>query len=163
MQNKSQIDFYSGLLFIVMGIAFAWGASNYNIGDASRMGPGYFPLLLGTALALIGVLVTIKSLLVKTADGDKIGAWAWRPLCYIIGANVVFGILLTGLRSFDVPAFGLIVAIYALTFIASMAQANWKFGRTLILATALAIGSYLVFVMALALQFPVWPDFMTGY
>ena len=146
-----------------MGIAFAWGATNYNIGDASRMGPGYFPLLLGTALALIGVLVTIKALLVKTANGDKIGAWAWRPLCYIIGANVVFGILLTGLRSFDVPAFGLIVAIYALTFIASMAQANWKFVRTLILATVLAIGSYLVFVMALALQFPVWPDFITGY
>ena len=146
-----------------MGIAFAWGATNYNIGDASRMGPGYFPLLLGTALALIGVLVTIKALLVKTANGDKIGAWAWRPLCYIIGANVVFGILLTGLRSCDVPAFGLIVAIYALTFIASMAQANWKFVRTLILATVLAIGSYLVFVMALALQFPVWPDFITGY
>jgi hypothetical protein len=163
LQKKSQVDFYSGLLFVVMGIAFAWGATNYNIGDASRMGPGYFPLLLGTAMALIGVLVTIKALLAKTADGDKIGAWAWRPLCYIIAANFVFGVLLTGLRSFDVPAFGLIVAIYALTFVASMAQAEWKFVRTLILATALAIGSYLVFVMALALQFPVWPDFITGY
>ena len=60
------------------------------------------------------------------------------------------------------PAFGLIIAIYALTFIASMAQADWKFIRTFALATALAVGSYVVFVMALALQFPVWPDFITG-
>jgi len=65
-------------------------------------------------------------------------------------------------RDFNLPAFGLIVAIYALTFIASMAQTDWKFKRTFILATVLAVGSYLVFVMALALQFPVWPEFITG-
>ena len=149
-------------MFLVMGIAFAWGATNYNVGDAARMGPGYFPLLLGTVMALIGLLITIKALVVKSGDGNKMGPWAWRPLCYIIGANFVFGLLLAGVRELSLPAFGLIVAIYALTFIASMAQANWKFLRTFYLATVLAIGSYLVFVMALALQFPVWPDFITG-
>lgn len=162
MQIKSQADFYSGLLFIVLGVAFAWGATNYNVGDAARMGPGYFPLLLGTVMALIGVIVTIKAMVIDSIDGDKIGPWAWRPLVYIIGANFVFGLLLAGMRSISLPAFGLIVAIYALTFIASMAQADWKFVRTFALATALAAGSYLVFVMALALQFPVWPDFITG-
>ncbi len=162
MQIKSQADFYSGLLFIVLGVAFAWGATNYNVGDAARMGPGYFPLLLGTVMALIGVIVTIKAMVIDSIDGDKIGPWAWRPLVYIIGANFVFGLLLAGMRSISLPAFGLIVAIYALTFIASMAQADWKFVRTFALATALAVGSYLVFVMALALQFPVWPDFITG-
>ncbi len=75
----------------------------------------------------------------------------------------MFGLLLAGMRSISFPAFGLIVAIYALTFISSMAQANWTFLRTFYLATVLAAGSYLVFVMALALQFPVWPDFITGY
>jgi hypothetical protein len=162
VQIKSQADFYSGLLFIVLGVAFAWGATNYNVGDAARMGPGYFPLLLGTVMALIGVIVTIKAMVIDSIDGDKIGPWAWRPLVYIIGANFVFGLLLAGMRSISLPAFGLIVAIYALTFIASMAQADWKFVRTFALATALAVGSYLVFVMALALQFPVWPDFITG-
>jgi hypothetical protein len=162
VQIKSQADFYSGLLFIVLGVAFAWGATNYNIGNGARMGPGYFPLLLGTVMALIGVIVTIKAMVIDSIDGDKIGPWAWRPLVYIIGANFVFGLLLAGMRSISLPAFGLIVAIYALTFIASMAQADWKFVRTFALATALAVGSYLVFVMALALQFPVWPDFITG-
>jgi len=149
-------------MFFVMGIAFAWGATNYSIGDGARMGPGYFPLLLGSVMALIGLLIIIKALVFKSVDGDKIGPWAWRPLCYIIGANFVFGLLLAGMRSISLPAFGLIVAIYALTFIASMAQADWKFVRTLSLATALAVGSYLVFVVALALQFPVWPEFITG-
>ena len=73
-----------------MGVAFAWGATNYNVGDAARMGPGYFPLLLGSVMALIGVLIIINALVVKSVDGDKIGPWAWRPLFYIIAANFVF-------------------------------------------------------------------------
>ena len=162
MQIKSQADFYSGVMFFVMGVAFAWGATNYNIGDAARMGPGYFPLMLGSIMALIGLLIMFKALVVNSVDGDKIGPWAWRPLFYIIAANFAFGLLLAGLRSISLPAFGLIIAIYTLTFIASMAQANWQFLRTLYLATTLAVGSYLVFVMALSLQFPVWPDFITG-
>ena len=162
MKIKSQPDFYSGIMFMGTGIAFAWGATNYNIGSGDRMGPGYFPLILGILMALIGALITFKALTLETGDGEKIGAWAWRPLFYIIAANVVFGILLAGVRNFNLPAFGLIVAIYALTFIASMAQTDWKFKQTFILATALAVGSYLVFVMALALQFPVWPEFITG-
>jgi hypothetical protein len=149
-------------MFVGAGVAFAWGATNYNVGTGARMGPGYFPLMLGVLMALVGAVITFKALVIETKDGDKIGKWAWRPLFYIIAANVVFGVLLAGLRNFNVPAFGLIVAIYALTFIASMAQAGWKFKTTLLLATALAVGSYLVFVMALALQFPVWPEFITG-
>ena len=149
-------------MFVGAGVAFAWGATNYNVGTGARMGPGYFPLMLGVLMALVGAVITFKALVIEAKDGDKIGKWAWRPLFYIIAANVVFGVLLAGLRSFNVPAFGLIVAIYALTFIASMAQPDWKFKRTFVLATALAVGSYLVFVMALALQFPVWPEFITG-
>lgn len=163
MQIKSQADFYSGLMFIVVGVAFAWGATSYKVGEAARMGPGYFPLILGILMAIVGIAVTLTALVVKTADGDKIGPWAWRPLFYIIAANIIFGVLLAGLRDFNLPAFGLIVGIYALTFIASMAQAGWKFKTTLILATVLAAGSYLVFVVALKLQFPVWPDFISAY
>lgn len=162
MQIKSQADFYSGLMFIGLGIAFAWGATNYSIGSAARMGPGYFPLMLGTGMALLGMVITIKALITTTIDGDPVGKWAWRPLFYIIGANFIFGLLLAGMRSISFPAFGLMIAIYALTFLSAMAQADWTFIRTFALATVLAAGSYLVFVMALALQFPVWPDFITG-
>jgi len=159
---KSQKDFFSGLMFVVVGIAFAWGATKYSIGTGARMGPGYFPLILGTLMAIIGAVITFKSLVVKTADGDKIGAWAWRPLGYILAANLVFGILLAGLPSIKLPAIGLIAAIYALVLISSMAEPDWKLKPTLILATVLTAGSYVIFVKGLGLTFPVWPAFITG-
>ena len=162
MNIKSQKDFFSGLMFMVVGGAFAWGASTYNVGSGARMGPGYFPLMLGVLLTLIGAAITFTSLVVETVGGDKIGKWAWKPLCFVIGANVIFGILLAGLPNLKLPAFGLIIAIYALVFIASMAETGWKFRTTFILATVLALGSYLAFVLALKLQFPVWPAFITG-
>jgi Tripartite tricarboxylate transporter TctB family len=162
MAIKSQKDFFTGLMYLGVGSAFAWGATTYNVGQGARMGPGYFPLMLGILLAVIGAAVILSSLGAATGSGDKIGKWAWKPLFFIIGANVLFGILLAGLPSLNVPAMGLIVAIYALVFVASMAEEGWKFKTTFILATVLAVGSYLAFVVALKLQFPVWPAFITG-
>jgi Tripartite tricarboxylate transporter TctB family len=159
---KSQKDFFSGLMFMGVGVAFAWGATTYNVGEGARMGPGYFPLMLGILMAVLGGAIAFKALVVETVGGDKIGKWAWKPLIYVILANLTFGALLAGLPSIKFPAFGLIVAIYALTFIASMAEAGWKVKNTFILATVLAVGSYVAFVLVLKLQFPVWPAFITG-
>jgi len=162
MRLKSQKDFFSGLVFMVVGIAFAWGATSYTIGEGARMGPGYFPLMLGVLLTIIGVFVTFQALVVETEDGEKIGTAAWKPLLFIIGANVVFGVLLAGLPKFGIPAMGLIVAIYALTFIAALAGDEFKTKEVAILATILAVGSYLAFIVLLKLQFPVWPSFISG-
>ena len=162
MNIKSQKDFFSGLMFMGVGVAFAWGATTYNVGEGARMGPGYFPLMLGVLMAVLGAAITFQALVVETVGGDKMGKWAFKPLVLIIAANLVFGVLLGGLPSLGIPAMGLIVGIYALTFIASMAEAGWKVKNTFILATVLAIGSYLAFIVALKLQFPVWPAFITG-
>lgn len=162
MRIKSQKDFWSGLVFMVAGIAFAWGATNYTIGEGARMGPGYFPLMLGILLTLIGLFVTFEALVVETEDGEKIGKAAWKPLVFIIGSNLVFGILLAGLPKLGIPAMGLIVAIYALTFIAALAGDEFKAREVAILATVLAVGSYLAFIVLLKLQFPVWPSFISG-
>ena len=162
MAIKSQKDFFSGLMFMGVGVAFAWGATTYNVGEGARMGPGYFPLMLGILMAVLGVAITFKSLVVESGGGDKIGKWAWKPLIFVILANLTFGVLLAGLPSIKFPAFGLIVAIYALTFIASIAEGGWKVKNTFILATVLAAGSYLAFVVVLKLQFPVWPAIITG-
>ena len=162
MNIKSQKDFFSGLMFMAVGISFAWGATTYTVGTGARMGPGYFPLLLGILMAILGGVVTFKSLVVETEDGDKIGSWAWKPLFFIIAANLVFGVCLGGLPSIKLPAMGLIVGIYALTFIASIAGEEFKFKEVLILSSVLALMSYLAFVLVLKLQFPVWPAFITG-
>ena len=162
MAIKSQKDFYSGLMFMGVGVAFAWGATTYNVGSGARMGPGYFPLMLGILMAILGAAITFMALVVETEGGGKIGKWAWKPLSFIILANLVFGIFLGGLPAFKLPAMGMIVAIYALTFIASIAEPGWKVKNTFILATVLALGSYVAFVLVLKLQFPVWPAFITG-
>ncbi len=162
MKIKSQKDFFAGLMFMVVGSAFAWGATSYTVGKAARMGPGYFPLMLGIILAIIGAFVLFESLVVDTEDGEKIGSIAWKPLCFIIGANLAFGILLGGLPSIGVPAMGLIVAIFALVFIASLAGDAFRLKEVVILSTALAILSYLAFIKLLNLQFQLWPSFIVN-
>jgi hypothetical protein len=159
---KSQKDFFSGLMFMGTGVAFAWGATTYSIGQGARMGPGYFPLMLGILMAVLGAVITFKSLVVESEGGDKIGSWAWKPLFFIIAANLLFGVLLGGLPSIKLPAMGLIAAIYGLTIVSAKAGEQFKLKEVLILATILSVGSYLAFIVLLKLQIPVWPTFITG-
>ena len=162
MNIRNKKDFGAGIMYMVFGLFFALNALNYKMGTAAKMGPGYFPLLLGILLAVIGAFIMFKALTVETPDGDKIGSWAWKPLVYIIAGNVLFGILLAGLPGLGVPAMGLIVAIFGTTLVVSMAGDTFKLKEVLVLATVLSIGSYGAFVMLLKLQFPVWPTFITG-
>jgi hypothetical protein len=117
---------------------------------------------LGVLLGLIGLYIMFKALVVETADGDKIGKWAWKPLFFIIVGNLLFGVLLSGLPNLGIPGMGLIVAIYGVTFVVSKAGGAFNFKESLILATILAAISYLGFIKLLNLQFPVWPTFITG-
>ena len=158
----SQRDFFSGLMFTIVGISFAVGATNFEVGNAARMGPGYFPLLLGILLTVLGVAITAQSFRSKAPDGDPIGRIAWRPLGFVLGANLIFGVLLVGLPSVGIPAMGLIVAIYGLVITAGFARPKCSVKESLFLATLLAVGSYGAFVYMLNLQFPVWPAFLTA-
>jgi hypothetical protein len=162
MKIKSQKDFFSGLLFMGFGIAFTWGAATYKVGQADRMGPGYFPLMLGVLMTVLGVLIIVKALAVKTESGDRIGGWAWKPLVYVLAANLAFGVLLGGLPSIKLPAFGIVAGIYVLTIVASLAGRRFDFRRALLLATVLAAFSYLAFIVLLKLQIPAWPAFIAG-
>lgn len=162
MKIKSERDFVSGLMFIIIGVAFAWGATKYNVGQAARMGPGYFPLMLGVILAITGLVVLFDALVVETEDGEKVGKIAWRPLGFIVGSNLIFGILLGGLPSIGVPAMGLIVATYGVVIVSAKAGDQFRLKEVLILATVLAALSYLAFIKLLNLQFPVWPSFIVG-
>ena len=118
--------------------------------------------MLGILLGVLGIIVIFTALTIETVDGEPVGSMAWRPLGYIIGSNLVFGILLGGLPSIGLPAMGLIAAIYALVLIAGLAGEQYHIRSSLILATILAVGSYIAFVVLLKLQFQVWPTFITG-
>ena len=162
MKIKSQKDFFSGLMFTVIGAAFAYGATSYSIGTGARMGPGYFPLLLGVILAVLGAIILFKSLVVETPDGEPVGSLAWKPLVFIIAGNLLFGILLGGLPSIGLPAMGLILAIFGTTIVVSLAGDQFNFKEVIVLSAILSIMSYAAFIMLLKLQFPVWPTFISG-
>ncbi len=149
-------------MFIVVGAAFALGASTYSIGTGARMGPGYFPLILGVLLAVLGCAIAVKSMITPTPDGDKVGKFAWKPLFFIITANLVFGACIGGLPMIGLKPLGLIVGIYLLTYIASHAGEEHKFKEVAVLATVLALLSYVAFIVLLKLQVPVWPAYFTA-
>lgn len=154
MKIKSQRDFWSGLMFVVTGIAFAWGATTYSFGQSARPGPGYFPFGLGLLLAILGAVVLFKSLTVETADGDLVGAFAWKPLLYIVGTVAVFG--------WALPHLGMFLALPLLVIIASLAGDEHHWGEALINAAILTVGSWVIFVWGLNLTIPIWPSFGLG-
>lgn len=160
MNIKSQLDFYAGIMFSGVGCAFAWGATNYPVGSSANMGPGFFPLMLGVLLSVLGAIVILGSLSGDVKEGQRIGAIAWKPLFFIISSNLIFGVMLGGLPSIGLPSFGLVIGIYALTFLACAAGDKFSIKEALVLATLLSAMSYLVFIVLLNLQMPVWPAFI---
>jgi hypothetical protein len=160
MRIHSYQDFWAGVIFLVTGAAFVWGSTSYEMGVAEQMGPGYFPRILSVLAIVIGVLVVLKSFAFDTPDGDRIGAFAWRQLFFIIAANLVIGVMLGGLPSIGLPALGLVAGTYALTFIAALAGDEFRFREVFILATVLAVACFVGFVVLLKLQFQVWPAFL---
>ena len=152
MKIKSQRDFWSGLMFVTIGIGFAWGATYYSFGNSARPGPGYFPFGLGVILALIGALVLFKSLTIETHGGDKIGPIAWKPLSIVLGSVALFGFLL--------PWLGMILTLPVLIVIAALAGDEFHLGEALVNAAVLTVGSWLVFIKGLGLVIPLWPSFI---
>jgi hypothetical protein len=154
MQIKSRQDFWAGLMFIALGVIFAWGATEYSFGSAARPGPGYFPFGLGILLALLGALVLLGALTLETEDGGRVGRFAWRPLLIIVGAVVLFAVML--------PRLGMIVSLPVLVFVSALAGDEFHVGEALIVGAVLTVGSYAIFIYGLGLTIPVWPTFLIG-
>ena len=154
MKIKSQKDFWSGVMFLVMGVAFAWGATNYNFGSSARPGPGYFPFGLGVLQALLGAFILFESLVVETEDGEPIGKWAWKPLLTISGSVAVF--------AWALPLLGMAVALPLLIIISSLAGDEFHWKDVLLNCVVLTVGSWAVFILGLKLVIPLWPRFITG-
>jgi hypothetical protein len=152
MKIKSERDFWSGLVFITVGLGFAWGALNYSFGSSGRPGPAYFPFGLGILLALLGAVTLFESLTIHTEDGEKVGALAWKPLTIIIGSLVIFGLL--------IPRLGLLVSLPVLVIVGAMAGDEFHWGEVIALAVALTIASWAIFIKGLGLTIPLLPTFI---
>lgn len=152
MKIRNQKDFWSAAMFVIFGFLFMFWSMDYQFGTAQRMGPGYFPTLLGGLLVVLGVMVgwpAIKPDAVETIV-EGIG---WRGLLIILGAVALYGVLL--------PVLGFVISLAILILLSSMATREFTWKATLASIVVLGVCSYIVFVKGLDLQFPVWPPFLT--
>jgi len=154
MKIKSQRDFWSGLMFLTIGVAFAWGATDYSFGSSARPGPAYFPFGLGILLALLGGLVLFKALTLESEGGDPIGAIAWRPLLIVILAITVFGLAL--------PRLGLSCTLPLTIVLSTLAGREFHWRGVLLSCVLLTVGSWALFIVGLKLTIPLWPIYFTG-
>jgi hypothetical protein len=146
---KSQKDFWSGLMFIAVGLGFAWGSTNYSFGVAARPGPGYFPFGLGLLLAVLGGAVLFNALAIETEDGEPVGAFAWRPLIIIVGSVAISGLLL--------PRLGMFITLPLLVVMSASASEEFKLKEALLNAVILTVFSWAIFIYGLNLTIPLWP------
>jgi hypothetical protein len=149
MKIKSQRDFWAGMMFLVTGVVFAWGALNYSFGSSARPGPAYFPFGLGVILALLGAFTLFEALTIETEDGEPVGALAWKPLAVILAGIALFGFML--------PRIGMVISLPLLVLISSWASDEFSWKATVINAIVLTVGSWLIFIRGLGLIIPMWP------
>lgn len=149
MKVRSQKDFASGILLIVVGAVFAIGATNYNFGSSVRPGPGYFPFGLGLILAILGLVILFGAFTAKRKKDDLVGAIPWRPLFCIVGALVFFGYFL--------PRLGFLLSFPLMIIITSFGDSEFTWKNALLNAMALMALSYVIFIYGLELNLPLWP------
>lgn len=168
MKFKSQTDLWAGLMFIAFGLFFMLVAigqpeflngilgdgvsrpkqiPGYQMGSAVRMGPAYFPVVLGGMLAVLGLLVLIDAIV---EEGPDVPKFHFRPLVLILAGCLAF--------AYTLKPLGLVGASLLLVFISAYGGHEFKWKEVIILYVVLIIFSVLVFVKALTLPFPIWPD-----
>ena len=151
MKIRDQKNFWSGLMFIAFGLFFAVWAQQYDMGTAARMGPAFFPTILGGLMFLLGAIVLIEGLAVEQPDG-KIEPFNFKALILVLGAVVAFGLLLR-------PA-GLFIALFVLIGVSGFGSHEFKLRDILLLSVGLSLLVYGVFIYGLSMTIPVWPAFM---
>jgi len=143
---RSPKDLLAGLLFIAAGIAAIAIAANYTLGTAARMGPGYFPRMLGMLLIVLGAILAARSL---RLTGPPLPGWKWRPVLVTLGSVVMFGLI--------VNRVGLVISTILLIVMASAASHEFRLRDAVISGIALAALAVGVFVIGLKLQIGIWP------
>ena len=138
-------DFWTGIIFLFFGLAAVYIGQDYPMGTAGRMGPAYFPTILGGLLALIGLSAFIRSFV---RPGDAIGKFYIREIVLILSSILLFGILMRGA--------GLVPAVVVLILLSAYASPKFTWPASLLLALGMAVFSVVVFVKLLGLPMPIF-------
>lgn len=135
-----------------VGLAAMIIGRDYPMGTAGRMGPAYFPTVLGGLLALIGLAAIVRSFFRE--GGEPIGKFAIKETILILSAVLFFAFVVRGA--------GLVVAVFAIVLISGMASAKFKWKSGILLAAGLTAFAVLVFVKLLGLPIAVFGPWLGG-
>lgn len=141
---KHPKDFYSGLMYTAVGAGAIVVARSYNMGTSVRMGPGYFPTILGGLLVLVGVISMIRAF---THEGERIKSFSWKEIVLVLGSVVLFGVLVRGA--------GLVPSLILLVVTSAWASDKFNIKTALLLAVLSSAFSALVFVKGLGLPLAI--------
>lgn len=144
-------DFLSGLMFMGFGGAAIVLGQDYEMGRAVRMGPGYFPVLLGGLLCIVGAACLLRSLL---RPGEPVGRLAVKPLLLVVVSTLVFGLLLRNA--------GLVAALAVSILLSAMASSQFSRKTTALTIVGMTTFCYLVFLKGLGLPIPVLGPWLGG-
>jgi|SRR5215469_15870696 hypothetical protein len=148
---RSEKEFWAGLIYIFFGASAIIVGRDYPMGTAFRMGPAYFPTILGGLLVLIGVVAVIRSFVVA---GAPIGRFAIRGLLFVSVSIFLFGFLVRGL--------GLAVALPVLVIVSAYASTKFRWGPMLIMAIGVTVFCVVVFLKGLGIPLPVLGPWLGG-
>lgn len=151
MRIKNKKDFWAGIMFVFFGSLFVVIGNQYAFGSAAKMGPGYFPQMVGGLLACLGLLITLGSIKAGTKP-EEIRQGSWKVVFKILFPVALFGLFLNTL--------GLLVCLIMLVVLSCLASKEFKWQEIILTSLFLALLSYGIFVLALQLQFPLWPSFV---
>jgi putative tricarboxylic transport membrane protein len=139
-------DFFAGLLFIGFGVLALYLGRDYPFGSAMRMGPGYFPMVLGGILSVLGLLIVLKGLAVP---GPPVGRLALLPTALILASVALFAI--------TVENAGILVAVALVTIVSALPSGAFRWREVLILTVVMAALAVGLFTKGLGLPFKVFP------
>ena len=139
-------DFWAGALFVAIGVGTIILGSRYTLGSAARMGPGYFPRILGILLIVLGAVLALRG---TRTSGPPLPRFHWRPLVVVLGSVVLFGAIVNWM--------GVALSTVILIVAASAASREFRPREALIAGVLLATLAVGVFVIGLQLQLPIWP------
>lgn len=145
-RRRSLPDVLAGGVFVVIGGAFVVGSLGYDRGTSLRMGPGYFPLLVGGIVAVLGLAIVVKGLI--AGEVPSFGVVPWRAVVAIVLAVLFFG--------FFVRRLGFVPTSEVSALLTTFASTRVRWPTALAVATGLTVAATLVFVVGLQLRIPLW-------
>lgn len=147
MEHRDYRDIFSGLALVIIGLAFAWYATDYRLGTVARVGPGFPPLVVGLIVAGLGAVIAVAGARRWVEPGER---FALRPFIAIIGAIALFAA--------TVRTLGLVPATVLLVAAATFATGRFQPRYVALLAAALTGLAYVIFIAILGLPIMVFSD-----